>query len=1064
VESVRSTSPEPRQAERRRVTVLFADLVGSTSISGQLDPEDLRGLIRSYLTASSTVVQHFGGRVAQYLGDGILANFGYPMAHEDDAERAVRAGLGIVEAVKQLRPVPIAAANIELSVRVGIATGLVIAGDSPGGRPGEEDGLVGETLNLAARLQASADPNAVVITAETRHLVGDRFVCVDLGTITLKGVSRPIQAWRVMHPDETLSRFEAAHPADLTPLVGRKEEFGLLMRRWNDAMSGRGQVVLLTGEPGIGKSRLIQNLEERVAQESQRVVLLQCSPYQSNSVLYPVGTALERLAEFEREDSMERKLAKLEALLGQCGQNVETMVPLLAPLVSVSTGDRYAPVQVTQQRRRELTLAALQSLIEGLCGERGLLLVFEDVHWIDPTSQEWLNVLVERADRQRMLAVITCRPGYAPGWTGLPHLTLSTLNRLNPSEAAEIAQRVAKGKALPEPILLHIVTKTDGVPLFIEELTKNVLESGLLREHAERYELVGAIPPLAIPATLHDSLMARLDQLASGPKVAQIGSAIGRQFSYELLAAVASMPSAELDAALGQLVDAELVLCQGTPPRATYSFKHALIQDAAYGTLLLVRRQALHARIVEVLETQFPEMLEANPELLAHHCTEAHLGPKALHYWQLAGRRASERSANVEAISHLTRGLDLVATLHETVERRRQELDLLLALGPVLMNTKGPRTREVAETYSRALKLCSTLPDSPQHFAAMWGSWRIFEHFETALEIAQKLLELAGRLNDPGLSLQAHHCLWASLFHLGRHEACCEHVDEGLRLYDAGNYRTHGAVYGGHDPKVCGIGARAFSLWLLGFPDQALAAGREAMTWARHLAHAGSLVHALDMNLLLHRYRRDPKTVQSRAAELMRFSDTQGFSAHKAKGTMFMGWALAELGGIDRGIADMRQGLDELKAVVTGEDFPILKEMLATACVKAGQSSLALDLLGEALAETERSGLCYWNAELHRSRGEALLASSPAQAEEAEAHFRRALSVAREQNARSLELRAAMSLATFERSRGETAAACAWLVPVYEWFREGFDTVDLREARALLHELSPPPARRMATQ
>ena len=311
----------------------------------------------------------------------------------------------------------------------------------------------------------------------------------------------------------------------------------------------------------------------------------------------------------------------------------------------------------------------------------------------------------------------------------------------------------------------------------------------------------------------------------------------------------------------------------------------------------------------------------------------------------------------------------------------------------------------------------------------MWGSWRIFEHFETALEIAQKLLELAGRLNDPGLSLQAHHCLWASLFHLGRHEACCEHVDEGLRLYDAGNYRTHGAVYGGHDPKVCGVGARAFALWLLGFPDQALAAGREAMTWARHLVHAGSLVHALDMSLLLHRYRRDAKTVQSRAAELMLLSDTQGFSAHKAKGTMFMGWALAELGEIDRGIADMRQGLDELKAVVTGEDFPIFKEMLATACVKAGQSGLALDLLGEALAETERSGLCYWNAELYRRRGEALLASSPAQADEAEATFRRALSVAREQNARSLELRAAVSLATLERSRGETAAACAWLGP-----------------------------------
>ena len=416
-----------------------------------------------------------------------------------------------------------------------------------------------------------------------------------------------------------------------------------------------------------------------------------------------------------------------------------------------------------------------------------------------------------------------------------------------------------------------------------------------------------------------------------------------------------------------------------------------------------------------MLETQFPETLEASPELVAHHCTEAHLGPKALHYRHLAGRRASERSANVEAISHLKKGLDLLATLPETTERRRGELDLLLTLGPVLINTKGPRTIEVAQTYARALELCSSLPDSPQHFTAMWGAWRISERFETGLEIGQKLLTLADGLGDPGLSLQAHHCLWASLFHLGRHEECCEHVREGVRLYDAGNYRAHVAVYGGHDPKVCGAGERAFSLWLLGFPDQALAAGREAMVWARRLAHAGSLVHALDMSLLLHRYRRDAWTVQGRADELIQYSEAHGFPAYRVKGTVFQGWALAELGEPERGIEYMRQGLDELKAMVTGEDFPILREMLATACVKAGQPELALDMLDEAFAETEQMGLCYWTAELHRSRGEALLALSPPRVSEAEAEVRRALSVACQQKARALELRAAMSLAMLER-------------------------------------------------
>jgi len=1045
------------------VTVLFADLVGSTNISGQLDPEDLRGLIRTYLTTCTSVVQQFGGRVAQYLGDGILANFGYPMAHEDDAERAVRAGLGLVEAVRELR-LKVGAANIELAVRVGIATGLVIAGDSPGGRPGEEDGLVGETLNVAARLQAAADPNSVMITAETRSLVGDRFVCQDLGSITLKGVSRPIQAWRVMHPDETLSRFEAAHPAGLTPLVGRREELDLLMKRWYSAASGQGQVVLVSGEPGIGKSRIVQNLVERVAPDPERVILFQCSPHHSNSALYPVGIALERLAEFDRDDSAEQKLAKLEALVARCRQPIQLTVPLLAPVVSVPTGGRYEPLAVTQQRQRELTLSALQNLVESLAMNSGLLLVFEDVHWIDPTSQEWLDVLIERTGSQRMLAVITHRPEYAPRWPGRPHLTSCTLNRLSPPEAAEIARRVANGKDLPAQILQHIVTKTDGVPLFVEELTKTVLESGLLQEREDRYELSGAIPPLAIPATLHDSLMARLDQLASGPKVAQIGSAIGRQFSYELLEAVASMPGAELDAALDELVGSQLVLCDGTAPRATYSFKHALVQDAAYGSLLLAQRHALHARIAEVLETRFPETLESRPELIAHHWTEAHHAPKALRYWQLAGRRASERSANVEAISHLTKGLDLVAALPESVERRRQEVDLLLALGPVLINTKGPQTSEVAQVYTRALDLCSTLPDSPQHFAAMWGSWRVQAgNANRGLEIAQSLLDLADRLGDPGLSLQAHHCLWASLFHLGRHDECCEHVREGVRLYDAGNYRAHVAVYGGHDPKVCGIGERAFSLWFLGFPDQALASSREAMVLARRLAHAGSLVHALDMSLLLHRYRRDAQTVQQRADELIHYSEAHGLSGHRAKGTVFQGWALAELGELERGIEYMRQGIDELKAMVTGEDFPILWEMLAGACVKAGQPGSALEVLAEAFAETERSGLCYWTAELHRRRGEALLVSSPAQRGEAEADFHRALAVAREQKVRSLELRAAVSLARLEQGRGRTAAAREALAPVYAWFGEGFDTVDLREAWALLDQLNETPISRMTT-
>lgn len=1044
---------EPRRAERRQVTVLFADLVGSTAISGQIDPEDLRELVRTYQTTCLTVVERFAGHLAQFLGDGILAYFGYPTAHEDDAERAVRAGLGLVEAVEQLGAIPAGGSSIQLAVRVGIATGLVVAGDALGTHPHEDAGIVGETPNLAARLQALARPNSVAVSAETHRLLGDRFVCDDLGLHELKGFARAVRVWRVVQPNDTLSRFQAAHRTALTPLVGREEELDTLMRRWEHATTGKGQVVLLAGEPGIGKSRIAQVLSDRIRSAGGQVLLFQCSPHYASSALYPVTAQLGRLAELDREDSDEQRLAKLEALLARSGQPVEVSAPLLAALLSIRPGDHYAPLDVSPQRQRERTLAALQGLVEGLATERETLLLFEDAHWIDPTSKEWLDIVVERVAGLRALVVVTFRPSYGPPWTGLPHVTLRVLNRLTPVQAAEVVRHVAGGKSLPREVRHQIIAKTDGIPLFIEELTKTVLESGLLDEHPDHYTLQGALPSRAIPATLHDSLMARLDQLPSGRTVAQIGSAIGRQFSYELLAAVASMADHELRSTLDDLVKAELLFAHGTPPDVMYTFKHALVQDAAYESLLLARRQALHARIVEALETRFPDTAEASPELLAHHCTEARLTDKALRYWLVAGQRASEHSANMEAISHLTRGLDLVSSLPDAPERRRQELQLVLTLGPVLINTRGPRTREVAHAYSHALALCSQLPESPQHFAAGWGSWRIAEHFETKHKRAEKLLALAERLGDPGLRLQAHHCLWASLFHLGQHEACREHVDRGLRLYDEGDYRTHGSTYGGHDPKVCGLGERAFALWLLGFPDASLVASGEALAWARRLGHAGTLAHAQDMRLLLHRYRRDAHTVRGQAEELIAYSDHNGFPVHEAKGMVFLGWALAELGQTERGLEQMRQGLDAQKAIGSREDFPILFDMLASAYAASDRAQLGLEALNAALEESRRTGLRYWTAELCRSRGEVSILVSPAHEAEAEADFQRALTLAREQRARSLELRAATSLARLAQRRGRAAAGVEVLAPVLAWFREGLDTVDLLEAKAFLGEL-----------
>jgi predicted ATPase len=864
-----------------------------------------------------------------------------------------------------------------------------------------------------------------------------------------------VHVWRVVRLDEALSRFEAVHRLGLTPLVGREEEIDLLCRRWAQALAGHGRVVLLSGEAGIGKSRIAETLRDRVAVDSATVWRLQCSLHYANSALHPVVTRLERVLEFDREDRAERRLEKIEALLERAEQPVEKVAPLLAALLSVPTGDRYPPLQVSPQLQREHTLAALQGLLLGLATRTPVLLIVEDVHWIDPTSQELLDLLVERLSGVRALVLFTFRPGYWPVWAGWSHVTVCVVNRLGHGEAAELVRLLAGGKALPEPVREEIVARTDGVPLFIEEVTKTVLESGALEERADRYALAGPLPPRLVPATLQDSLMARLDQAAPLKEVAQIGSVIGRQFSYELLAAVAGVPDEELQAALGQLVKAELASRHGTPPHATYTFKHALVQEAAYESLLFARRQALHARVLEILEATRPDVVCSSPELLAYHATAAGLHEKAVHYRHLAGLWASERSANAEAIAHLTSGLEVLREVRDSPERRQQELALRITLGPVLINARGARTREVAENYAKARELCAQLPESALHFAAIWGSWRISENFRTKRDLAYSLSAVAERLGDPGLRLQAHHCLWATLFHLAQHEACCEHVAKALYLYGLGDYHAHSALYAGHDPKVCALGERALALWLLGFPEGSLEAIREAMAWARTLVHAGSVAHGMDIRLMVHRYRRDVDVVRRDAEEMMAFGEEHGLPVQRAKGMVFLGWALAEENEVERGLALMREGLEVQKAIDTREDFPVFFDMLASAYARSGRRELALDVLTEILEETERTGLCYWTPELYRVRGEVLLSMTPGSEDEAEGWFRRALDLAREQRARSLELRAAGSLARLEGRRGRRDSAYALLAPVYAWFREGLDTVDLLEARRVLDELQP---------
>lgn len=1042
--------PPKRVGERRQLTALFCDIVDSTGIAERLDPEDLSDLIRRYRLLCAGVVQRFQGYIAQYQGDGLLAYFGYPQAREDSAERAVRAGLEIVELAPSLKAFPQSGEPITLAVRIGIATGLVVASDLRFEGNPEDKMVIGQTLNLAARLQNLAAPNTVVITPRLQRHLGGLFEYEDLGLHTLKGFPQPLRAWRALQPRRAATRFEALHRTGLPPLVNRSDELNALLRGWHSAREGRGRVIVMTGEPGIGKSRLLQALRERIAHEAYLRLLYQCSPYNTNSALYPFISHLEHAAHFNRRDTAEQKLDKLVKLLSRLPDSAPDKVAVVAALLSLPTGDRYPPLLLSPQRRKEKILQTLLDYLTGLAAAQPVLVLFEDIHWIDPTSSEALEALIPAVSRLRALFLVTCRPGPAPPWLTLPHVKQLELGRLESEHCLSLARQISAGGELSDHLLQQILVKTDGVPLFIEELTKTLLCAEPLQRRlaAARPHETG----LAIPSTLQDSLLARLEQWGSAKAVAQAASVIGREFSYEMLAALAPAPEPQLQEGLQQLIDAGLAYCDGAPPQATYAFKHALVRDAAYDSLLRHPRQQLHARIAETLEQRFPDLAERQPELLAQHYSAAGLADKSLDYWIKAGRRACARSANQEAVTHFQTGLEVLHTLADSSWRREQELLLQINLGAALITTAGPGSPEVERAYARALELCSQLPESPLHFAAWWGWWRISGNFQTFRERADKLLSLAESLRDPGLRLQAHHCQWAVLFNLGDHLNCCQHIERGLAIYAQGDYRAQAAFYGGHDPAVCGHGEMALSLWLLGYPERALRHIEQALALARELPEAGSRAHALDIALMLHFYRRDLAAVQSQAAALGRFAEEQGFPDYLAKRRLFQGWATAVAGRPADGVAAVQAGVAALRDIGTKEDFPIFFDMLAEAYGLAGQPDRGLSELEAAFSEAEESGMRHWAAELYRRRGELLALLDPEHADAAAECFHKALVIARQQQARALELRAAVSLARLALA-GRFPNGYDLLQAVYHRFSEGFDTPDLQEAHDVLQQL-----------
>ncbi len=1053
------------QAERRHLTVMFGDLVGSTLLSHQLDPEELRRVIRAYQEVCGAVIGRFEGHVAQYLGDGLLVYFGYPLAHEDDAQRAVRTGLAILEAIERLNHRLEQEMGLSLNLRLGIHTGLAVVGRM-GNDIRHEPLALGETPNIAARLQNLAEPNSVVISAATYRLVQDYFDCQLLGTRTLKGVAQPLTLYRVVRERGIRSRLEATVAAGLTPLVGRSQELALLSARWEQVKEGRGQVVLLNGEAGIGKSRLVRVFKEHLAGEPYTWLECHGSAYHQNSALYPITDLLQQILAFDRTDTVPEKLGKLEAILTgwsprtSQADRLSEAVPLLAALLGVPLGEEYAPVTLSPQRQKQRTLEIVLALLLEMADQRPVVFTVEDLHWIDPSTLELLTLLIEQSSTVPILALFTSRPSFSPTWAARSHLTQLTLNRLTQPQVEAMISQVTAGKAIPAELLDQIIVKTDGVPLFVEELTKMVLEQGWLVEAADHYELPGSLPALAIPSTLHDSLMARLDRLATVKEVALLAAPLGREFDYELLRAISRLDEPTLRQSLARLVEAELLYQRGVPPHASYMFKHALIQETAYRSLLRSNRQQYHLRIAQVLVEQFLEVTELEPELVAYHYTAAGDNETAVRYWEQAGQRAIEQSANEEAIDHLKKGVALLESLPETPARIERKLALQISLGVPLLMTRGYASLEVERVYARAWQLCQQIGETEQLSSALFGLWVFYlvrADYRMASQLGEALMTLAERQQEPALLREAHQVQGINKFYLGELAAAGEHLAQAIDHYDpdeAGG-RTS---YSGADQGVASLCHAALALWLQGYPDQARAKAEAALALAEKLRQPFSRAFGLSMAALLHQYRREGDLALERAGAAIACAREQGFELLLGFSTIFKGWALAEQGQVGLGITEIRRGLDGFQA--TGAELGRLHflALLAEAYGRDGQIEAGLSLLAEAITAVHERGERFYEAELYRLKGvltqqkSGLGSGAGAKGESPESCFRQAIEIARQQAAKSLELRAAIDLSRLWAEQGRLPEAQQFLSGIYGWFREGFDTADLQEAKALLEE------------
>lgn len=1048
----RSAAGQPSAiGERRQLTVMFADLVGSTELATRADPEDVRDVMRAYQDACAGSIARYDGYLAKYLGDGVLAYFGYPHAHEDAAERAVRAAQAIVRAINRLAPV----SGHRLSVRVGIATGMVVVGAVAAPDGASELSAIGDTPNLAARLQGLAEPNTVVIADSTRALTRGAFRYVNLGDRKLKGISEPARVWQVVAGEIAASRFEAAYVAGLSRFVGREAEVALLNSRWEQALGGEGQAVLLCGEGGIGKSRIAEQLRQRLEKTDHTRIRYQCSPFHVSSALQPVITQLEYAAELNADDDDSMRLAKLESLLAPTTANMEEVVPLLATLLGIPLGSRHVMPGVTADVLKRRTLEALAGQLVALARLKPVYWLVEDVHWIDPTTRELIGLCLDRIRDLPVLALVTCRPEFVSTWGHMAHVTSLTLNRLARRQCTELIDSLCAGKPLPAEVLEQIVAKTDGIPLFIEELTKTVLESGLLVERDGSYALAGTLAPMAIPTTLQDSLMERLERLSPVKEVAQIGSAIGREFSYDLLASVSELRDNELKEALGQLVNAQLVYVRGEPPDATYVFKHALVQDSAYASLLRARRQQIHSRIAKVLPEKFPDLIARQPETLAHHYDAAGLEAPAKEYWSRAGRLALANATYAEATNHLARALALVAKAAPSEATTREEAGLLLDRSIAMVALKGPSSPENVQIATEALRASTPLGDDALHFRARWADWIVHSvggKLPEAAARADMLVAMANRIGDDDLRLQAHHACWTTATARGHVTVAREAIEQGLALYNLDRHREHWSMYGAHDPGVCACSNGSITFWQAGMAKRAQDLSRRAIGLGNELGHPLSVVVAHMIGAYFDIMVGDDATAETNVQATVAVANEANMAWPAGLGRFLAGWIVARRGEPGRGADQMEASFRSLQEMKVQLHLTFLGTLLARTRLEMGRTEDALNFLEELQLMSAETHQQLFIPDVHRLRAEALHKLDPKNPR-IDAEYRVALQLAREQGALALELRAAAGLATRLAAGGRADEGKALLRPVFDRFTEGLATPDLQAAKALLDAL-----------